>query len=226
MNQTPTFYDAPLYIGGERRTSSANEMMDNFYPATGERLCRVHVAAPEDIEAAVVAAKRGFAVWSKMHLVERGRILRRAAEIIRSRQRVLAEVEVYDTGKPITEGRHDEALAAGEKAIALSPSSAGAYHMAGMFHGYAGDFRKSAEYEQQAQRLSPLSRNESTVDEARARFHLGDLVAARDIASRVLIEKPRWLTAQTVLDTGKPPEPPPVAGRRDILTATRKTSMH
>jgi TolB-like protein len=95
--------------------------------------------------------------------------------------------------------RHDEALAAGEKAIALSPSSAGAYHMAGMFHGYSGDFRKSAEYEQQAQRLSPLSRNESMVDEARARFHLGDLVAARDITSRVLIEKPRWLTAQTVL---------------------------
>ena len=37
------------------------------------------------------------------------------------------------------------------------------------------------------------------VDEARARFHLGELVAARDIASRVLTEKPRWLTAQTVL---------------------------
>jgi tetratricopeptide (TPR) repeat protein len=95
--------------------------------------------------------------------------------------------------------RHDDALAAGEKAIALGPSEASIYHMTGMFHDYAGDFRKSAEYEQQAQRLSPLSRNESTVDEARARFHLGDLVAARDIASRVLIEKPRWLTAQTVL---------------------------
>src|SRR6185312_3398819 len=37
--------------------------------------------------------------------------------------------------------RHDEALAAGEKAIALSPNSAGAYHMAAMFHGYAGNFR-------------------------------------------------------------------------------------
>jgi adenylate cyclase len=95
--------------------------------------------------------------------------------------------------------RHDDALAAGEKAIALCPNDAGAYHMAAMFHGYSGDFRKSAEYEQQAQRLSPLSRNESMVDEARARFHLGDLVAARDVASRVLIEKPRWLTAQTVL---------------------------
>jgi TolB-like protein/Flp pilus assembly protein TadD len=95
--------------------------------------------------------------------------------------------------------RHDEALVAGEKAIALGPSSADSYHIAGMIHGYAGDFRKAAQYEEQAQRLSPLRRNESRVDEARARFHLGDLAAAHDIASRVLIERPRWLTAQTVL---------------------------
>jgi adenylate cyclase len=95
--------------------------------------------------------------------------------------------------------RHDEALVAGEKAIALGPNCADAYHMAGMFRGYAGDFRKAAQYEEQAQRLSPLSLSQSMVDEARARFHLGDLVAAREIASRVLIEKPRWLTAQTVL---------------------------
>ena len=95
--------------------------------------------------------------------------------------------------------RHDHAVAAGEKAIALCPNGSGAYHMAAMFHGYAGDFRKSAEYEEQAQRLSPLSRNESMVDEARARFHLGALVAARDLTTRILIDKPRWLTAQTVL---------------------------
>ena len=91
--------------------------------------------------------------------------------------------------------RHDEALAAGEKAIAHSPSSAGAYHMAGMFHGYAGDFRKAAQYEEHAQRLSPLSRNESRIDEARWRFHLGHLVAARDIASRVLTAGRREVAA-------------------------------
>ena len=95
--------------------------------------------------------------------------------------------------------RHDEAVAAGEQAIALSPSSTAAFHMAGMFHGYAGNFRKAALYEEQAQRLSPLSLNQSMVDEARARFHLGDFVAAKDIASRVLKEKPRWVTAQTIL---------------------------
>ena len=99
--------------------------------------------------------------------------------------------------------RHDDALAAGEKAIALCSNGAGAYHMAAMFHGYAGDLRKAAEYEKQAQRLSPLSRN-ATVDEARARFHLGDLVAAKDIASRVLLERPRWLTAQAVLTALEP----------------------
>jgi len=95
--------------------------------------------------------------------------------------------------------RHDDALAAGEKAIALCPNSAGSYHMAALFHGFAGDFRKAAQYEQQAERLSPLSRNESMNHAAWAKFHLGDLVAARDIASRILIERPHWLTAQVTL---------------------------
>ena len=96
--------------------------------------------------------------------------------------------------------RHDEATEAGEKAVVLSPSSHTAYHMAGMFHGYAGDFRKAAAYEEQAQqRLSPLSINHSMVDEARAKFHLRDFVAARDISLRVLKSQRRWLTAQTTL---------------------------
>src|SRR4029453_18575684 len=59
--------------------------------------------------------------------------------------------------------RHEDAVAAGEKAIALCPNGASAYHMAGVFHGYAGDFRRAAQYEEQAQRLSPLRRNESVV---------------------------------------------------------------
>ena len=95
--------------------------------------------------------------------------------------------------------RHDEAVAAAEKAISLSPSGADAYHMAGMYHGYAGNFQKAALYEEQAQRLSPVEIHVSMVDEARARFHLGDFTAAREIALRVLTEKPRWLTAQTIL---------------------------
>jgi adenylate cyclase len=78
--------------------------------------------------------------------------------------------------------RHDEAVAAGEKAVALYPSGADVYHMAGMYHGYAGNFREAALCEEHAQRLSPLVVFASRVDEARARYHLGDFIAARDIA--------------------------------------------
>jgi TolB-like protein/class 3 adenylate cyclase/Flp pilus assembly protein TadD len=95
--------------------------------------------------------------------------------------------------------RHDEAVAAGEMAINLAPSSSDAHHMAGMYHGYAGNFRKAVIYEEHAQQLSPIERNESMVDEARARFHLGDYGTARNIASRVLKERPLWLTAQSTL---------------------------
>ena len=86
----------------------------------------------------------------------------------------------------IFQRRHDEALEAGEKAVALCPNGTDAYHMTAMSHGYAGDFERAVLYEEQAQRLSPMELNVSEVDEARARFHLTDFKAARDIAQRVL----------------------------------------
>jgi len=92
--------------------------------------------------------------------------------------------------------RHEEALEAGEKAVALCPSGTDAYHMTAMSYGYAGDFEQAVLYEEQAQRLSPIELSVSMVDEARARFHLNDLKAAREIAERVLKGKPRWLSAQ------------------------------
>jgi len=124
--------------------------------------------------------------------------------------------------------RHDEAIAAGERAIALSPNSTDVYHMAGMYHGYAGDFRKAALYEEQAQRLSPIKRNESMADEARAKYHMGNFIAARDIALRVLKMKPRWLTAQTILvaslwNLGKPEEARSVV--KEMLASHPKFSV-
>ena len=95
--------------------------------------------------------------------------------------------------------RHDEALEAGEKAVALCPNGTDAYHMTAMSHGYAGDFERAIRYEEQAQRLSPMELNVSEVDEARARFHLNDFKTARDMVLRVLKAKPRWLTAQSTL---------------------------
>ena len=95
--------------------------------------------------------------------------------------------------------RHDEAIEAAEKAVALSPNSTGAMHMSAMTHIYAGNFETGRDYEVQAGRLSPMDHAVSLVDLARAQYHLGAFEEARRNASQVLQIQPRWLTAQTIL---------------------------
>ena len=72
-------------------------------PATGETLAEVEIAGAEEIERAVVAAKRGQGAWAAMTGLERGRVMKRAADILRSRNAALARLETLDTGKPIQE---------------------------------------------------------------------------------------------------------------------------
>ena len=99
------------WASGEERTQdrgggsdlAAGERFASINPATGEVLGHVVVAGPGQVEAAVAAAERGQAEWGAMPGAERARILRRAAQLLRSRNRELAELETRDTGKPIQE---------------------------------------------------------------------------------------------------------------------------
>jgi betaine-aldehyde dehydrogenase len=74
-------------------------------PATGEVLGLVSVAGSAQVNAAVAAAVVAQRGWAALAGVERGRVLRRAAELLRSRNDELAELETRDTGKPIQETR-------------------------------------------------------------------------------------------------------------------------
>jgi betaine-aldehyde dehydrogenase len=84
-------------LGGERFAS--------INPATGEVLGRVIAAGSVEVNAAVTAAKKAQPAWGVMTGTERARVLRRAADILRSRNQELAELETRDTGKPIQETR-------------------------------------------------------------------------------------------------------------------------
>lgn len=95
--------------------------------------------------------------------------------------------------------RHAEAVNDAERAVALCPSGTDVHHMAGMIHGYDGNFRMAAHLEALAQRLSPLELSVQSIDHARARYHLGEFATARDLARRVLATNPRWLSAMTTL---------------------------
>ncbi len=89
-----------------RRTGpAAGERFASVNPATGEVLGYVAAAGSVQVDAAVRAAQKAQAGWGAMTGAERARVLRRAADILRSRNQELAELETRDTGKPIQETR-------------------------------------------------------------------------------------------------------------------------
>jgi betaine-aldehyde dehydrogenase len=89
--------------GGRAAAPQAGERFASINPATGDVLGYVKVAGATEVNAAVRAAQRAQVKWGAMTGAERARILRRAAEILRSRNQELAELETRDTGKPIQE---------------------------------------------------------------------------------------------------------------------------
>ncbi|TPW27608.1 betaine-aldehyde dehydrogenase [Pararhizobium mangrovi] len=94
---------ASHFIAAGYEEDTAGAVIEDIYPATGETIARVHSATPEIIEKAVAAARKGQAKWAAMPAVERGRCLRKAADIVRSRNRELSELETLDTGKALQE---------------------------------------------------------------------------------------------------------------------------
>jgi betaine-aldehyde dehydrogenase len=94
---------ASHYVNGAYLEDAAGDVLPVVFPGTGETIARVHAATPAVIDTALTAAQAAQAAWAAMLPVERGRILRRAADIIRARNRELSELETLDTGKPIQE---------------------------------------------------------------------------------------------------------------------------
>jgi betaine-aldehyde dehydrogenase len=87
------------------KASRAGEKFASINPANGAVLGYVTAAGAAEVDAAVRAARQAQPAWGAMTGTERARVLRRAADILRSRNQELAELETHDTGKPIQETR-------------------------------------------------------------------------------------------------------------------------
>ena len=72
-------------------------------PATGAVLAELRIDGPAEVNAAVMRAAAAQPAWAAMTGTERGRILRRAVDLLRARNDELAQLETLDTGKPIQE---------------------------------------------------------------------------------------------------------------------------
>lgn len=95
--------NASHFVGGSYLESRSGTPFDSVYPATGEAIARITPADDAVIEAAITAARKGQKVWAETPPAERGRVLRRAADILREKNRELSILETLDTGKPLQE---------------------------------------------------------------------------------------------------------------------------
>lgn len=94
---------ASHFVDGQYLEDSAGEVIEVVYPATGAVIAKVHAATPAVIERAIESGRRAQAEWRKLSGTERGRVLRRAADIMRDRNHDLSVLETHDTGKPLSE---------------------------------------------------------------------------------------------------------------------------
>ena len=101
-----------LYIGGQWRDAAKGGTFKVEDPSTGEPLCEVADAGPEDGMAALDAAAAAQADWASHPPRERGEILRRAFEQISAQSDELALLMTLEMGKPLAESKAEVAYAA------------------------------------------------------------------------------------------------------------------
>jgi succinate-semialdehyde dehydrogenase / glutarate-semialdehyde dehydrogenase len=101
-----------LFVGGEWRDAPGVATLTVEDPSTGQVLCEVVDAAPEDAMGALEAASEAQKGWKDHPPRERGEILRRAYEKIEARIDELALLMTLEMGKPVAESKSEILYAA------------------------------------------------------------------------------------------------------------------
>lgn len=105
-NVTDRFLSTKLFIDNKFVDSASGKTFDVVNPATKEKLATVSEAGIEDVNIAVKAARKAFeeGAWRRSFTArDRGRILRKVADLLREHKEEFAELESLNNGKPISE---------------------------------------------------------------------------------------------------------------------------
>ena len=103
-----------VYYGGAWHEPKAGRYADTVSPGTGQSLGKVAESGADDIDAAVASAKGAFQEWRRVLPLERAKILRRIAEILRQNANELAMIDAADCGNPVKEMVSDAMIAAAQ----------------------------------------------------------------------------------------------------------------
>ena len=93
------------YVGGRWVETSAREFLDVYNPARGEVIARTPLSTGEDLDAAVLAAKKAFPSWRDTPAVVRARSLFRFRQLLEENFEELARTVTTEHGKTIGESR-------------------------------------------------------------------------------------------------------------------------
>jgi betaine-aldehyde dehydrogenase len=102
------------YCGGAWHEPKSGRHIDSINPGTGESLGPVADCGSDDIDAAVTAAKKAFEDWRHVPPLERARMLKRIAAILREHAEELAMLDAADCGNPFTEMVRDATVGAAQ----------------------------------------------------------------------------------------------------------------
>jgi succinate-semialdehyde dehydrogenase/glutarate-semialdehyde dehydrogenase len=97
--------DTQLFLNGEWRDSISKETLEIINPATEEVIGKVSHARKEDLDLALNAADNAFNEWKHVSAYDRSKILRKAADLVRSRADKIAMLMTLEQGKPLAEAK-------------------------------------------------------------------------------------------------------------------------
>ena len=97
--------DLALFIDGQWRKGEGRDHHAVINPATGETLGQLPLATTADLDEALAATARGFAVWRTTDVNKRAATLHKVAGLIRERAEAIAVLLTTEQGKPLSEAR-------------------------------------------------------------------------------------------------------------------------
>lgn len=103
--------DTSLFIDGAWGPAAGGKTIPVLNPATGEPAGKVAHAERADLDRALAAAKKGFEVWSRTSAFDRYKVMRKAADILRTRIDEIAPIITMEQGKPVAEAKGETMLA-------------------------------------------------------------------------------------------------------------------
>jgi succinate-semialdehyde dehydrogenase/glutarate-semialdehyde dehydrogenase len=103
--------DTQLFINGRWRDGS-KPRLSVLNPATGETIGTLAHATTKDLDEALAAAQQGFEQWRKIGVLDRSKLMRRAAGLLRERADEVARLMTLEQGKPLIEAGLEVAAAA------------------------------------------------------------------------------------------------------------------